>query len=110
MSCSPTHDDGRPVSAKLPAASETVVLRRQPVSALFPFMPSVVMVTPASGVSRGSDTTVRPIRLVVGATTDSETDALCDTDSPSTVADAEIERLAEPFGWLAGAVTIKVEF
>jgi hypothetical protein len=66
-------------------------------------------VTPASGVSAGLETTVRPSRVVVGAATASAAwvDWVCGI--PVTVAAAEIEMFVLATGWLVGAVSVSTE-
>ena len=70
-------------------------------------MPSDFTVTPASGVSCGLDTTVRPSNEVVGATTAREAAPDCATGRLSTVAEAVIDRFAVAIAWLAGAVSVR---
>ena len=107
--CGPVQASGRLLRAKFPAASDTVVKLMQVVVFPLPSFPNVVMVTPASGVSVASATTVRPTSEVVGAATASDTDALSVTASPSMVALAEIERLDAAIGWPLGAVRVRTE-
>jgi len=59
-----------------------------------PSSPSVVTVTPASGVSSGSETTVRPKSVVVGAAIARDAGAACACAIPATVADAKMDILA----------------
>jgi len=60
----PFHRLDRRESRKLPAASDTVLPEHVVVPPL-PFLPSMVIVTPASGASSASETTVRPSNDVV---------------------------------------------
>src|SRR5579871_4947001 len=80
-SCGPTHVGGRFASRKLPPPSETAP-PAHPVVLPLPSFPNMVMVTPASGVSRESETTVRPRRDVVGDVTVRETLAVWVRGSP----------------------------
>src|SRR5260370_15524159 len=89
--CGPTHIAARLTRAKLPAPSETV-LPVHPVVLPFPSLPNMETVTPASGVSSESDTTVRPRKDVVGIVTETETLLVWVTGRPSTVAAAVIMR------------------
>ena len=92
----------------MPAESETVESRGHELVPPLPSCPSVVMVTPASGVSSGSETTVRPSRVVVGATPASVAGADWVCGMPVTVAAAEIEIFVLVTGWATGAVRVRI--
>ena len=109
MSCGPVHCIGRFVSRKLPAESATAEWPVHPVLFPLPSNPSVVTVTPASGVSRESETTVRPSSVVVGATNATEAAADWVCRIPLTVAAAEIEIVELVTGWLRGVVSVRIE-
>jgi hypothetical protein len=67
------------------------------------------MVTPPTGVSVVSLTTVRPRKEVVTGMTFRAGVAAWDTGMPLTVAVAEIVRLAVPAGWLTGAAMVRID-
>src|SRR6185437_9958885 len=106
--CRPRQDVLRLVKAKFPAASD-LVWPEHPVGLPASSTPSIVIMIPGIGVSLLSLSTVRPIRDVVAVCTARLTLADCVVEMPSTVAEAEIVKVALPTAWPAGAVTVRIE-
>jgi hypothetical protein len=88
-SCGPAQPDGRFDKTKFPAPS-LVVLPVQLVVPPFPSRLNILTVTPASGVSAESATTVLPRKLVVTGFTLTEAVVSAVIAEPSTVAVAVI--------------------